>query len=123
MVNLQPGAISGGQPHILATAERKSTWFFEKNKPVFILDEPDGTTWIVKSCTDFVDKNLIYEDLKTPDTELKLPPGWSYRARVLYGTLYLDPLMHGTNYSGLAAKGQLQNMCDAIYSGTFSNKP
>ncbi len=30
-----------------------------------------------------MDKNLTYDDLKTLDRKLKLPPGWKYRVKVL----------------------------------------
>jgi hypothetical protein len=30
-----------------------------------------------------VDPKLIYDDLQTPDTKLKLAPGWTYRLKVL----------------------------------------
>ncbi|WP_148705483.1 hypothetical protein [Methanosarcina siciliae] len=119
MANLQAGAISGGQPYIPATIERKSTWFFEKNKPVFILDDPEGTSWVMKSYTDFVDKNLKYENLETLGERLKLPSGWSYRARVLDEDLILRP------FKGIAriVQDELQNTYDALDEGTCNYQP
>ena len=48
---------------------------FEKGKPVFVLESPDGTSWIMQAYSDIVDLNLTYDHLKTLDTKLKLAPG------------------------------------------------
>jgi hypothetical protein len=116
---LQRGAVSGGQPYISAIIERKSEIFFEKNKPVFILDDPTGTSWVMKSYTDFVDKNLTYENLKTLDKRIKLPSGWSYRVRVLEQDLILRP------FKGIAriVQDELQNTYDALDEGTYNYQP
>ena len=39
-----------------------------------------------------VDPNLTYEDLKTLDKKLKLPPGWKYRVKVLDQDLEIDAI-------------------------------
>jgi hypothetical protein len=116
---LQPRAISGGQPYIPATIQRKSTWIFEAGKPVFIMDDPTGTAWVMKSYTDFVDQNLTYENLETLGKRLKLPVGWSYRVRVLENDLILQPS------KGIAriAQDELQNTYDACDEGACNYKP
>jgi hypothetical protein len=65
------------------TVKRASVQGYKKGQTVFILDDPDGTPWIMQAYSRIVDKNLSYEDLKTLDKKLKLPPGWKYRFKVL----------------------------------------
>ena len=52
---------------------------YAKGQTVFILDAPDGTPWILQAYSRIVDPNLSYDDLKTFDTTLTLPPGWKYQ--------------------------------------------
>jgi len=56
---------------------------FDKGKPIFILDDPDGMPWVMQAYSLVVDPNLTYNDLQTLDKKLKLPPGWKYRVKVL----------------------------------------
>jgi hypothetical protein len=119
MGNVQPDAAFGKTPYMPTKVERKSEIFFEKGKPVFILDDPTGTSWVMKSYTDFVDKNLKYKNLEKLDKKLKLPPGWSYRVKVLDQDLILRP------FKGVAriVQDELQNVYDALDEGTSNYKP
>ena len=119
MGNVQPGAAFGKRPYMPTKVERKSEIFFEKDKTVFILDDPNGTSWIMKSYTDFVDKNLTYEDLETLNTKLELPPGWSYRVEVLDQNLMMAPV----NGTAIITQDELQNVYDAIDPGTTNFQP
>jgi hypothetical protein len=65
------------------TVHRASTQGYAKGQTIFILDDPDGTPWIMQAYSKIVDPNLIYDDLKTLDKKLKLAPGWKYRVKVL----------------------------------------
>jgi hypothetical protein len=65
------------------TVERKSNQGYKKGATIFILDDPDGTPWIMQAYSLIVAPNLTVEDLKTLDKKLKLPPGWKYRVKVL----------------------------------------
>jgi hypothetical protein len=62
---------------------RASKQGYVKGQTVFILDDPDGTPWVMQAYSLLVDPKLTYDDLKTLDTKLKLPPGWKYRVKVL----------------------------------------
>jgi len=76
---------------------RKSHQGYAKGQTVFILDAPDGTTWVMQASSRIVDKNLSYDDLKTLNTKLKLPPGWKYRTKLLDQDLVvsaIDGLAH-----------------------------
>jgi hypothetical protein len=65
------------------TVERKSTQGYAKGQTIFILDDPDGTPWIMQAYSRIVDPKLSLDDLKTLDKKLKLAPGWKYRVKVL----------------------------------------
>ena len=65
------------------TVERASEQGYVKGQTVFILDDPDGTPWVMQAYSKIEDPNLTYEDLKTLDKKLKLAPGWKYRVKVL----------------------------------------
>jgi hypothetical protein len=76
---------------------RKSKQGYAKGQTVFILDAPDGMTWVMQASSRIVDKNLSYDDLKTLDQKLKLPSGWKYRVKVLdqdLGVSAIDGLAH-----------------------------
>ena len=51
--------------------------------PVFLLDDPDGDTWCMKSASLIVDPNQTYESLKDLGSRLKPAPGWKFRTEVL----------------------------------------
>ena len=65
------------------TVERKSRQGYAKGQTVFILDDPQGTPWVMQAYSLIVDPNLKYDDLKTLESKLKLPAGWKYRWKVL----------------------------------------
>jgi len=65
------------------TVARGSHQGYVKGQTVFILDDPSGTPWIMQASSLIVDSKLTYDDLKTLDKKLKLPPGWKYRVKVL----------------------------------------
>jgi hypothetical protein len=73
----------GSSAYKPATGLRASTQGYAKGKPVFILDDPSGTPWIMQAYSQIVDPNLTYDDLNTLDKKLKLAPGWKYRVKVL----------------------------------------
>lgn len=69
---------------------RVSTLIFYKDEPVFLLDDPDGTTWIMKAYSTNVDPTLTYEALPELDDRLKsLPEGWKFRTMILDRDLIL----------------------------------
>jgi len=74
---------SGSTFYKPTTVERKSRQGYAKGQTVFILDDPDGTPWVMQAYSNIVDRNLAYDDLKTLDKKLKLPSGWKYRVKVL----------------------------------------
>ena len=59
------------------------TWYYNAGQPIFILDAPNGMTFVMQSYSIIVEKNQKYEDLQNLGSKLKLPQGWSFRTKVL----------------------------------------
>ena len=59
------------------------TWYYDAGKPVFILDAPNGMTFVMQSYSLIVDPNQTYDDLYNLGSTLKLPDGWKFRSKVL----------------------------------------
>ena len=57
--------------------------------PAFILDDPDGDSWVMKSASLIVDPNQTYESLKDLGGRLKPASGWKFRTEVLEQDLVL----------------------------------
>jgi len=62
---------------------RKSLMTFGAGKPVFVLDDPQGTPWVMQAFSDQVDPNLSYDQLQKLGDKLKPALGWKFRMAVL----------------------------------------
>ena len=73
------------------TIARKSAFGINKGTKVFILDDPQGNTWVMKSYSLVLDPTMNRD--KVPDmlARLKLPEGWKYRVVELDRDLVLLP--------------------------------
>jgi hypothetical protein len=80
-----PDAIREGKDlsYQVMTANRDTSMSIDKGSRVYILDDPQGTTWVMKSASLIKDPNQKFEDLKDLGSRLKLPPGWKFRSRIL----------------------------------------
>lgn len=54
-----------------------------KGSRVYILDDPEGNSFVMKSAGLIKDPNQKFEDLQDLGSRLKLAGGWSFRTRVL----------------------------------------
>lgn len=61
---------------------RNSVWIFNPHELVYELVSPDAKVYIMQSYSTEV-QNLTLESLKYLKSQLKLPKGWTYRARLL----------------------------------------
>lgn len=61
----------------------RSAMGIAKGAPVFFLESPDGTPWVMDSYAGTRDPGLAYGDLEGLGDRLKLPPGWAYRVKIL----------------------------------------
>jgi hypothetical protein len=77
------GKKKGSTAYHPTTVGRKSKQGYAKGQSVFILDDPQGTPWVMQAYSRIVDPKLSWDDLKTLSEKLKLPEGWKYRVKVL----------------------------------------
>lgn len=54
-----------------------------KGSRVYILDDPDGNSYVMKSASLIKDPNQKFENLKDLGSRLSLAPGWKFRTRIL----------------------------------------
>lgn len=87
-----------------------------KGSPAFILDDPDGESWVMKSASLILDPTQTYESLKDLGDRLTPPPGWKFRAVVLDQDLVLT----SDNGNIKITQDELGNTYDRV-GGPFSN--
>ena len=73
------------------SGKRDTQLGISKGSPAFLLDDPDGDTWCMKSASLIVDPDQTYESLKDLGSRLQPAPGWKFRAVVLEQDLVLTP--------------------------------
>jgi len=94
------------------TVERKSKQGYAKGQAIFILDDPEGTPWVMQAYSLIVDPTLKFDDLKTLGTKLKLPPGWKYRWKVLDQ----DMEIHAINGTARIVQDDLEGTYNACFT-------
>jgi hypothetical protein len=87
-----------------------------KGSPTFILDDPDGNSWAMKSASLIVDPSQTYGSLKDLGSRLQPPSGWTFRAVVLQQDLVLTP----QNGAVRITQDELGNTYDRV-GGPYSN--
>jgi hypothetical protein len=58
--------------------DRQTQYRFKAGSPVFVLDAPDGSRYVMQAYAQIVDKELTYAALSTLGARLKLPSGWHF---------------------------------------------
>ena len=84
--------------------------------PAFLLDDPEGNTWCMKSASLIVDPTQTYESLKDLGSRLKPAAGWKFRPVVLEQDLVLT----GDDGSVNITQDELGNTYDRV-GGAYSN--
>lgn len=107
------------EPYEPLKSHRKSTFTFKKGKPVFILEDPDGTPWVMQAFGKIVDPSLIYDGLKDLGGKLKPKAGWKYRVAVPDKDLIIST-PDGYNW---IVQDELQNTYDACKEGACNFQP
>ena len=109
----------GSTAYHSTTVARKSQMGFDKGKPIFILDDPEGNPWVMHAYSLIVDPNLKYDSLKDLGSRLKLPPGWKFRVKILDQDLTIRAV------DGIAhiLQDDLQNTYDLCSGGAASFMP
>lgn len=90
---------------------RKSRQGYKKGQTIFILDDPDGTPWIMQAYSRIVDPKLSYEDLLSLDKKIDLPDGWKYRIMVLDQDLGIGAI----NGTARVTQDNLENTYNACF--------
>lgn len=69
---------------------RGAVFYFDKGKPVYELVNPEGVAFVMQALCMGVDSTMSEEALPTLGARLNMPPGWTYRTRVLDAELVVD---------------------------------
>ena len=109
----------GSTAHKPTTVARKSTIGFDKGKPVFILEDPQGNPWVIQAASLIVDPSETYDSLKDLGSKLKLAPGWKFRINVIDQDLTIKAV------DGIAhiVQDELGNTYDLCAGGSSNFKP
>lgn len=99
------------------TVGRHTRFGFDKGKRVFVLDDPEGNPWVMKSCSLITHPDQKFDDLENLGSRLTLPAGWKFRAPVLEQDLILTPDEDGVAH---ITQDDLGNTYDRA-GGPYSN--
>jgi len=98
------------------TGKRDTQLGINNGSPAFVLDDPDGNSWVMKSVSLIVDPSQTYDSLKDLGDRLQPPPGWRFRAVMLQQDLVLTP----DNGAAHITQDELGNTYDRV-GGPYSN--
>jgi hypothetical protein len=70
------------RPYREQTIDRDTVYLFKAGRPVFMLEAPGGTRYVMQAYAGIVDKTLTYDRLPALGAKLKLPLGWRYTSMV-----------------------------------------
>jgi hypothetical protein len=98
------------------TGKRDTQLGIDAGSPAFLLDDPDGDTYCMKSVGLIADPSQTYESMQDLGGRLKPPPGWKFRAVMLERDLVLTP----NNGAAMITQDELGNTYDRV-GGPYSN--
>ena len=111
----------GKVPYTPLTIARKSAFGYNKGTTVFLIDDTEGNTWVMKGFQQGLQPRWSYDEyLKNRDRLYKeLPPGWKLRTKVLDEELIMIPK------TGIATimPDEFFNVYDKTGPGYSSYKP
>jgi hypothetical protein len=113
-----PGKGQAGFAYKPTQIRRNSTYEFLKGKPVFLLQSPDGHTWVMQTYTTHTDASLTEAGLPNVARKLKLPAGWQFEAK----TLDRELVIHTTGLAHIVPD-DLENMYQGCIDGVCSFDP
>lgn len=87
-----------------------------KGTRVYLLDDPEGNTYCMKSASKIIDPGQTYESLKDLGSRLTPAPGWKFRTSVLEK----DLVFNTDNGNAIICQDDLGNTYDRV-GGKFSN--
>ena len=98
------------------TVKRHTHFGFDKGKQVFVLEDPDGNPWVMKSMSLITHPEQKFDELGTLGSRLKLPPGWKFRGPVLDQDLILTPDQDGVAHITQDDFGNTYDRAGGAYS-------
>jgi hypothetical protein len=107
------------QPYSPLQSHRRSSFTFRAGQPVFILDDLQGTPWVMQAYGQLVDTTLTYATLPSLAQKLRPPPGWRFRVQVIDRDLTVST-PQGYNW---IVQDELQNTYDACKEGACTFQP
>jgi hypothetical protein len=107
----------GSAAYKVVTVQRKTQFGINQGSRAYILDDPEGNAWVMKSAGLIVDPNQKFEDLKDLGNRLKPAPGWKFRSVALEADLVLTPDPNGIAH---ITQDELGNTYDRA-GGPYSN--
>lgn len=106
----------GESAYKLMEALRNTHMGIKAGSPAFILDDPEGTSWVMKSADRIFHPDQKLEDLQYLGSSLKLPTGWKFRYIILEKELIFSP----ENGKAWITQDDIGNTYDRT-GGAFSN--
>jgi hypothetical protein len=98
------------------TGKRDTQLGIKAGSPAFLLDDPGGNTYAMKSVSLITDPSQTYDGLADLGGRLKPPPGWRFRTKVLEQDLVLTP----DGGAVVITQDELGNTYDRV-GGAYSN--
>jgi hypothetical protein len=77
-------------PYTGNSVDRDTEFIFFAGSEVYELVDPDGRVYVMQSYSHQVDDTLTEADLPGLGSRLQLPPGWSFRVRVVPGEYVVE---------------------------------
>jgi hypothetical protein len=102
--------------YAIMAANRDTSMSIDKGSRVYILDDPQGTSFVMKSASLIKDPNQKFEGLKNLGSRLKLAPGWKFRSLILEQDLVFMTDNGKTNIT----QDEIGNTYDRV-GGPYSN--
>ncbi len=78
------------QPYLERYVNRGAVFFFDAGAPIYELVNPDGLAYVLQAYCVGVDPSLSETSLAALGDRLALPPGWSFRTRILNHEMIID---------------------------------
>jgi hypothetical protein len=113
-----PDAIREGKDlsYAIMVARRDTSMGIRKGSRVYILDDPRGTSFVMKSASLIKDPTQKFEDLQNLGSRLQLPSGWKFRTLILEQDLVFMTDNGATNIT----QDEIGNTYDRV-GGPYSN--
>jgi len=114
---LPPEMLKGdNEPYTIMHANRDTSMGIRKGSRAYLLDDPDGNSWCMKSMSMVQVPDQKFEELKNLGSRLKLPEGWKFRTVVLEKDLVFTT----DNGKTMITQDDIDNTYDRV-GGPYSN--